>query len=393
MTRFDIFYSRFTQSYPYPRYLRSYTISTSMDALVFRDGKQLIDFSSSDYLGLAKHPHLRACSQEFAARWGTGSGSSRLVRGNLAIYDQLEAELAGQLGKESALILGCGFQANATILEALLDPAVFKEEPLVFCDKAIHASLYAGLVRLKKFHRFHHNRLDHLKMLLEQYKTSTQPKFIIAESIYSMEGDQADLAQLVQVAEHYQAALYVDDAHAVGIYGPLGWGKAAEWSGKIDLIMGTFSKALGSFGAYVGCSQVLRQYLIHRCKGLIYSTASSPLILGAMSAAIELLPRLQKERERVLYFAEQTRSFFEKTGLCYGAANTHIIPWIIGSAEKTRLAAQLLEEHGILAVAIQYPTVAAHKNRIRFCISALHRETDLELLFSSIQKVKKKLKI
>jgi 8-amino-7-oxononanoate synthase len=393
MTRFDALYSRFTRDYPYPRKLRSYKTGSFPDTVVFREGKKLIDFSSSDYLGLAKHPFLIARSHEFAKRWGTGSSSSRLVRGNLAIYDQLEAELARALGKETALILGTGFQANATVLEALLDADILEAEPVVFCDKYCHASIYAGLARLNKFHRFHHNDLDHLKTLLDKQASSTQPKFIIAESVYSMDGDQTDLNRLSELAHEYQAALYIDDAHAIGIYGPSGWGKAASMSTQIDLIIGTFSKALGSFGAYVGCSQALRDYLVHRCKGLIYSTALSPPNLGAISAAMEILPSLEEKRQQVLYFSKLLRDFLDEEKLDYGNSNTHLVPWIIGSADQTRLAAQLLEEQGILGVPIQYPTVPSNKNRIRFCVSALHDEKDLELLFSSIHKVKVALKI
>jgi 8-amino-7-oxononanoate synthase len=393
MTRFDDFYSRFTRDYPYPRRLRSFKTGAFPDALIFHEGKQLIDFSSSDYLGLAKHPFLIARSHDFAKRWGTGSSSSRLVCGNLAVYDQLETQLAQALGKETALILGTGFQANATVLEALLDASVLNSDPLVFCDKSCHASIYAGLARITKLQRFHHNDLKHLRLLLEKQAGSSRPKFIIAESVYSMDGDQSDLQGLIALAEEFQAALYLDDAHAVGIYGSTGWGKTADLSGKIDLVIGTFSKAMGSFGAYLGCSQALRDYMIHRCKGLIYSTALSPPILGAISAAMELLPSLEEERQRVRHFGNVIRQFFDQEQLAYGSSDTHIVPWIIGSAEKTRLAAQLLEEQGILGVPIQYPTVPSNKNRIRFCVSALHGEKELEILFSSIQTVKNSLQI
>jgi len=392
MTKFDSPYSRFVRDYPFPRQLRSYSTDSSQDAVVYHKGKKLIDFSSNDYLGLAKHPLLIERSHEFSKRWGSGSSSSRLVRGNLSIYDKLEAELAQALGKEAALILGAGYQANATIIEALLDPQILANQPLVFCDKACHSSIYSGFSRIKQFYRFHHNKLSHLKLLLEKTASSSQPKFIFVESIYSMDGDQADLLQLAALAQQYQAALYVDDAHALGIYGKNGWGKAANSHPEVDLIMGTFSKALGSFGAFLACSQTLREYMIHRCKGLIYSTALPPPILGAISAAIELLPQMEEQRQQVKAYAQELRNFFDEQQLSYGLSTTHIVPWIIGSAEKTRLAAQLLEEQGILGIPIQTPTVPAGKNRIRFCLSTLHTKKNIELLFSSIQKVKDLIK-
>lgn len=393
MTRFDEFYSRFTRDYPYPRRLRSFKTGAFPDALVFHEGKKLVDFSSSDYLGLAKHPFLVARSHEYAKRWGTGSSSSRLVCGNLVVYEQLETQLAEALGKETALILGTGFQANATVLEALLDARVLNGEPQVFCDKSCHASIYAGLAHMSQLHRFRHNDLDHLRLLLDKKSDTPGPKFILVESVYSMDGDQCDLQSLIQIAAAYQATLYVDDAHAVGVYGSAGWGKGSDFGKTIDLVFGTFSKALGSFGAYLGCTQAVREYLIHRCKGLIYSTALPPPVLGAISAALELLPGLHDERLRLQQMATELRRFLASEQLVYGNSDTHIVPWIIGCAEKTRLAAQLLEEQGILGVPIQYPTVPLNKNRIRFCLSALHDEKDLELLFSSIQSVKIRLEI
>ena len=393
MTRFDGLYSRFLEGYAYPRQLRSYKTGSFPDTLVYRDGKELRDFSSNDYLGLAKHPYLIAKSQEFAKRWGTSSSSSRLVRGNLAIYEQLEETLADALGKECALILGSGFQANATIIEALLDEKILGAKPLVFCDKACHASIYSGLAQLSHFHRFRHNDLKQLKAQLEKTAASTQPKFIFVEVLYSMEGDHADLKALCELAAQHQALLYVDDAHGVGVEGEDGWGKSADFSDQVDLIMGTFSKALGSFGAYLACSKTLRDFLLHRCKGLIYSTGLAPPNLGAIAAALELLPSLQAERGALQLKAQRLRQCLSEQGLSYGQADSHIVPWIIGKADKTRLAAQLLEEQGILGAAIQAPTVPSSQCRIRFCLSALHSENDLDLLFSCIQKLKTKLKL
>lgn len=392
MSNFDTYYSRFVHENTYPRHLKSYRTTVSSDAVVFQGNKKLIDFSSNDYLGLAKHPFLIARSHEYAKLYGAGSSSSRLVRGNLIIYDQLEQQLATALGKESALILGAGFEANASLLEALLDERVFNQPPLIFCDKSCHASIYAGLQAAGKFHRFRHNNLDHLAFLLNKYKTHQQPLFIIVESIYSMDGDHSDLQQLSMLAQQSGALLYVDDAHAVGMYGN-GWGKTTENNLQIDVVMGTFSKALGSFGSYFACSHSIRNYLIQRCKSLIYSTALPPPVLGAISAAIELLPTLETCRQQVIDYAEKIRKFLDNQQLFYGKSSTHIVPWIIGCAQKTRQAAQLLEKEGILGTAIQPPTVPLQQSRIRFCASALHTMEDLELLFSSIQKVREIIQI
>lgn len=389
MTLLDHYYSGFLNAYQYPRQLHSYHISMTQDAVIYHKGKKLVDFSSNDYLGLARHDLLITLSYKYLQQWGVGASSSRLVRGNLAIFDQIESRLASALGKETALILGTGYLANATILEALLDRTIFNKEPLIFCDKACHASIYAGISYSKNIYRFRHNDLEHLRVLLKKNATTTQPIFIIAESIYSMDGDQVDIESLTKLAQEFKAVLYIDDAHGVGVYGESGWGKAARLTPGVDIIFGTFSKALGSFGSYIGCSHALKKYLVHRCKGLIYSTALPPPILGAIDGAIRLLPHLDKERQRVNSHAEKLRHFLKEEGLSYGQSTTQIVPWIIGDAEKTRLIAHELESLGILATAIQAPTVPRGKNRIRFCISALHKDMDFELLFEGIRQVKK----
>lgn len=350
-------------------------------------GKECINFSSSDYLGLRQHPLLLERSKEFISRYGVGSGASRLVTGNLAVYEALETKLAKVLNKPAALIIGSGYQANVSVLEALLDADVLGQEPLVFCDKYVHNSMIAMTRHLTKLHRYSHNDLAHLKNLLNKYQDSDRPKFILTESIYSMEGDSANLSELIALANQHQAAIYVDDAHAVGVYGRKGWGMASDYAEHIPFIMGTFSKALGSYGAYIGCSTVVRDYLINKCKGLIYSTGLPPAILGAISGAIDLLPELQESRQKVKTNAQRLRDCFREIGLDFGQSSSHIVPWIIGDAQTTLKATTLLEEYGIIGTAIQPPSVPVGKARIRFCLSAAHTEQDLEYLMHTLKKV------
>ena len=388
-------YKNFLDENLFPRVLKNIEFITSSDSVahIYYQGRQLINFSSTDYLGLARHPLLIARSQEYAKHYGVGSTSSRLVSGNLAIYEQLEQQLAKAVGKPAALILGTGYQANISILEALLDPKILGAEPLVFSDRNCHVSLLSNTQHLAKLMRFQHNDLDHLQTLLEKYAASDQAKFILVESVYSMDGDQADLVRIASLAKQYQAMLYVDDAHAVGIYGATGWGLASDQAHDIDFVMGTFSKALGSHGAYIACSETMRHYLINKCRGLIYSTGLSPAVLGAMAGAIELMPRLAQERLSLLKKAKTVRQFFIEHGLDYGDSNTHIIPWIIGDAEKTLLISQLLEEQGILATAIRPPSVPYNKSRIRFCLSAAHSEADMNQLMQAVCFIGKKLNL
>lgn len=382
-------YKNFLAQNKYPRELKSYSLAEddSSFAHLNYENKKLINFSSSDYLGLAKHPLLIARSQHYTKTFGVGSSASRLVSGNLSVYSTLEEKIAAAVGKPTALILSAGYQANTSVLEALLDPKVLQNEPLVFCDRLCHVSLLATTRFLAKMHRFQHNDLSHLASLLEKHAQDTRPKFIIVESIYSMDGDQVDFPRLIALAKKYNAFLYVDDAHAVGVYGQNGYGKAADFAADIDMIMGTFSKGLGSFGAYIACSDVMRHYLINKCKGLIYSTGTSPAMLGAMDAAWELVPELQQERARVINYATRLRYFLQQRQLDYGTSDTHIVPWIIGDAEKTLKVSQLLQAQGILATTIRPPSVPPGKSRIRFCLTAAHSEADFAHLLSAIEQV------
>ena len=383
---FEQCYQSFLDSNPYPRELKYYDLADDDASSTYLNyqGQKLINFSSSDYLGLAKHPLLIARSQHYAQTLGVGSTASRLVSGNFSLYSQLEEKIAAAMGKPAALILGAGYQTNLSVLEALLDPHVLKVKPLVFCDRLCHSSLLATTRFLADLKRFQHNDLNHLALLLEKHAQETCPKFIIVESIYSMDGDQLDFEKLIRLAKKHQVFLYVDDAHAVGVYGQSGYGKAPEYAADVNMIMGTFSKALGSFGAYIACSTVMRDYLINKCKGLIYSTGTSPAILGAMDAALELLPHLQAERLRVAEYAVRLRAYLQQHDLDYGHSNTHIVPWIIGDADETLRVSLLLQEQGILGATIRPPSVPLGKSRIRFCLSAAHSEDDFEQLLQAI---------
>lgn len=378
------YYQQFLNTNPYPRELKNFE---SIGTYIEYKGKKFINFASSDYLGLARHPLLIARCQEFAKKYGVGSSASRLVSGNFAIYETLENQLAQSLGKPAALIFGTGYQTNVSVLECLLDPKVLGRKPLVFCDKLCHVSMLSSTRHLSQLIRFQHNDLHHLERLLEKYIHSQQPKFILAESIYSMEGDQSDLSGLIALAKRHDALLYIDDAHAVGIDGLNGWGRAAEYANEIDVIMGTFSKALGSFGGYIACSQTIRDYLINKCRGIIYSTALPPSILGIISAVLELVPTLNQQREELKQKAKKLRTFFLQKQLDCGAANTHIVPWIIGDAKKTLRVSQLLEEQGIFATTIRPPSVPIGRSRIRFCVSVAHTWEHIEQLLDAIQKV------
>lgn len=348
-------------------------------------GKTVIDFSSNDYLGLARHPALieRAC--DYAHRWGAGSAASRLVCGNIAPFEEVEAKLAAGKAAPASLVFVSGFQANSSILPALFDSKMLGAEPLVFADKLNHASLIQGCLAagIRQI-RFRHNDLAHLEELLIKHTGENRPRFIITESVFSMDGDRADVPALKRLADQYGAFLYIDEAHATGVLGPNGFGLGHGLAGDNCLVMGTFSKALGGFGAYVACTQALRDYLINRCPGMIYATALPPAVLGAMSAALDLVPTLDTERRRVLGHAERFRAAMAQAGLETGPSSTQIVPVIIGPEEDTLTIARSLESQGLLGVAIRPPTVPTGTSRIRFALSARHSNDEIDLLIDGV---------
>lgn len=358
-----------------------------LDGRLSIGGHVVTDFSSNDYLGLARHPLLVARACDYAQRWGAGSGASRLVCGDLLPFGQVESRLAAGKGAEAALVFVSGFQANSSVLTALLDSRVLGGEPLVFADKLNHASLIQGcLAAGVRQVRFRHNDLDHLEELLARHDEG-RPRFIVTETVFSMDGDRADVVRLKALAERYDAFLYLDEAHATGVLGPGGFGLAKGMAGPSCLVMGTFSKALGGFGAYVACTARLRDYLINRCPGLIYATALPPAVLGAMDAALELLPALDQARARVLGHADRFRAAMAAVGLDTGASSTQIVPVVLGEEQHVLAVARALEAEGLLGVAIRPPTVPAGTSRIRFALSARHSDADIDRLIEAVVRL------
>jgi len=344
-------------------------------------GREVINFSSNDYLDLAHHPLLIERAREWAASWGVGATASRLVSGDLEPFQRLEAKLAAGKRAPAALIMNSGFQANASILPALLDPKVLGREPLVFSDRLNHASIHHGCraAGVRQI-RFEHGDLDHLEQQLRGYARQPGPRFILSETVFSMDGDVADVPGLVDLRNRFGAFLYLDEAHATGVLGPGGFGLSAAFPGEVDLAMGTFSKALGGFGAYVGCSRSLREYLVNRATGFIYATALPPSVLGAMDAALDLLPEMEDARVALQRAAEEVRTAFRAAGLDVGHSATQIVPVVVGEDRTAMQLADALLEAGILGVGIRPPTVPEGSSRIRFSLTAAHTRADLERL-------------
>ncbi|WP_448560694.1 8-amino-7-oxononanoate synthase [Trichothermofontia sp.] len=347
---------------------------------VRQDDRWLLNFSSNDYLGLATHPALIAAAQDYAQRYGVGATASRLVTGTYDIHAALEQALAQACGREAALLFSSGFQANATVL-----PALLTRHSLVLVDRLSHHSLLHGAIASQaRLIRYRHNDLNHLETLLQQAMRHSYDRcLIVTESVFSMDGDRGDVEGLVSLADRYGALLYVDEAHAWGVLGPGGMGLAANQL-RVDLVLGTFGKAWGSFGAFIACSQALRDYLTNMCPGFIYTTALPPPIVGSLHAALTLMPHLEQARQTLLTHAATLRARLQGAGYDTGPSNTQIVPLWLGEEERALGLAQWLEKQGILAIAIRPPTVPAGTSRLRLVVSAQHQAQHLDLLLDAI---------
>jgi len=348
-----------------------------------RGGRELIDFSSNDYLGLAHHPHLKFATQEAIEEWGVSSCASRLLSGDMKIHHTLEEKVASLSGKERALVFSSGYQANVGIISALVGRG-----DAVFSDKLNHASIVDGVgLSGAKCFRFRHNDLDHLETLLKKHSHEFKARLIVTETVFSMEGDLCPLERLVALKDEYRALLMVDEAHATGIYGPGGAGLVAGLglTERVELIMGTFSKALGSFGAYVAGSAQIVDLLINTCRSFIYSTALPPAIAAANLAALEIVTR-EPERGRVL---RENAAWFRAALIDHGhevRGSSQIVPLVVGEAERAVAASSALAEQGFWVLPIRPPTVPAGESRLRFSLTYDHSRQQLSKLIENIDK-------
>ncbi|MCP1196680.1 8-amino-7-oxononanoate synthase [Acetobacter senegalensis] len=356
------------------------------------DGAVLVDFSSNDYLGLRTHPLLLERATQWGQRFGSGSGASRLVTGTCSGAEALENRLASLKGMEAACILSSGWQANATLVPALarLSVAVTGAPPTVLVDKLIHASLYHGCAAAGvRPVRFRHNDVSHLEALLHKVE-GPGLKIVLTESVFSMDGDRADMVALAAVCRANGAFLCVDEAHATGILGKEGKGLA---DGQADLVMGTFSKALGGMGAFVASSSAVCRWLENSGSGYIYSTAPSPMVLGAVEAALDLLsrPEMERVRVRVADLAERFRRHMQAGGLDTGPSSTQIVPVVVGREETALALSRSVEAAGFLAIAIRPPTVPPGACRLRVVLHAQHTVEQVdalaEAIFSGVQDI------
>ncbi|MDR1590997.1 MAG: 8-amino-7-oxononanoate synthase [Puniceicoccales bacterium] len=337
-----------------------------------------IDFSSNDYLGLARNNAVIEAGCAAAQAYGAGSTGSRLLSGNKSLFIEFEAMIARDKKTEAALIFNSGFQANSGVLECLSD----KNTTVIF-DKLNHASMYHGIFASgANLFRFNHLDYDHLEAILK--KENTNRCLIVSETVFGMDGDSADLQTLSDLSQRYDTLLYLDEAHATGLYGENGYGLSTNYAlnPETTLIMGTLSKAIGSSGAYIASSCFMQNYLIQKCKSFIYSTVLSPFCIGAAMCSWDLIPSLANVRVNLLRRTQDLRNDLQRCGIGVKGMGTNIVLIPCEGVESMLKIKDKCMKNGIIVSGITRPTSPTPRIRIALC--AHHTSKDVEKLIQAL---------
>ncbi|WP_287266103.1 8-amino-7-oxononanoate synthase [Thermogemmatispora sp.] len=357
------------------------------------NGHRLLNLSSNNYLGLATHPALKTAAKQASERYGCGAGSSRLIAGSSDLHAELERRLARFKRSESALLFNSGYVANVGVITALVGPG-----DLILSDALNHASIIDGC-RLSRAtcKVYPHNDSDTVAQLLAEAYRSGQYRriLVVTDSVFSMDGDVAPLEDLIALCRQYGALLLVDEAHATGCLGPGGRGLLAAVASDYEgiIAVGTLSKALGGFGAFVAGPTLLIDYLINVARPFIFTTALPPPVIAASLAALTLLEEQPTLVERLQANAAYLRRGLQDLGYDTLTSRTHIVPVLVGDAGLALKMAARLQDYGVLAVAIRPPTVPAGMARIRASVMAVHERSDLDFAIEAFERVGGELKL
>ena len=352
---------------------RTRLVSGPQGPHVLLDGKPVLLLCSNNYLGLADHPRVRQAAAEAAMRWGVGAGASRLVSGTMTIHRRLEERLAAFKRRDAALVFGSGYLANVGTVSALARPG-----DVVFSDELNHASIIDGC-RLSRAEVFVYDHCDaeHLAWGIE--KAEGRGALIVTDSVFSMDGDVAPLAEIVELAQRHGLRTVIDEAHGTGALGPGGRGALAEagLEDEVDVIVGTLGKALGSYGAFVACDETMARYLLNAARTFIFSTALPPPAVAAALAALELVAERPERVAKLAANAAALRDALSAEGFDLGGSRTHIVPLVVGEPDRAMRICEAALQRGVFAQAIRPPTVPAMTSRLRLAVMASHREAEL----------------
>ncbi len=357
------------------------------------DGREVINLSSNNYLGLANDPRVRQAAEEAIERWGVGAGAVRWIGGTMEVHDELERKLAEFKHVDSVLVFTGGFTANSGCI-----PAVVTKDDVIISDELNHASIIDG-VRLsaasyKKSDGwvYAHKDMDALEDCLKRAQ-GFKKRMIITDGVFSMDGDIAPLPEIVALAEQYDAFVMVDDAHASGVLGKNGAGTASHFGlyGRVDIQLGTLSKALGVIGGYIAGSHELKDWLINRGRPYLFSTAHPPMVAAALIKALEIMQTDPTPMERLWSNARRWKAMLNEAGFDTMGSETPITPVYVGDEGAAQRMERMLWDEGVYALAIVYPTVGLGKARIRTMPNATHTEEDLDQALRAFVKVRDQL--
>ncbi len=367
--------------YPYFR-----TISSAQDTEVIIDGRKVLMLGSNSYLGLTNHPKIKAAAQAAVEKYGTGCAGSRFLNGSLDIHLELEAALAALVKKEAVLLYSTGFQVNLGVISALVGKGEY-----VLGDKSNHASIVEGcLVAQGKFLRFAHKDMAALENRLQRLEPEAG-KLIVADGVFSMEGDIVQLPELCRIAREYGATVMVDDAHAIGVLGDHGAGTASHFglTDQVDLIMGTFSKSLASLGGFIAADRETIDYLKHHSRPLIFSASMSPANAAAVLAALEIMVQ---EPERIAQLWRNTgrmKQGLRDLGYDLGDSETPILPVYVRDLMVAFQICKRLQEEGLFVNPVVSPAVAPGQELIRISLMATHTDQQVDFALEKLGKVGK----
>jgi 8-amino-7-oxononanoate synthase len=363
------------------------TIQSAQDPEIIMDGRKMIMVGSNNYLGLTNHPKVKEAAIEAIRKYGTGCAGSRFLNGTLDIHVQLEEKLAGFMRKDSALIFSTGFQVNLGVISALVG-----KDDIVIIDKMDHASIIDGCrLSFGEVRKFRHNDMADLERVLREYED--KDKMIVVDGVFSMEGDIANLPDIVTLAKKYGARLMVDDAHGIGVLGKTGRGTAEHFGleDEVDLIMGTYSKSLASIGGFISGSADVIHYIKHLARSLVFSASPPPASVASVSVAIDIIESEPERRDQLWKNTQKMLNGFKQIGFQTGRSETPIIPVIVGEDEKAFLMGMMLQEEGIFANVAVTPAVPNGMALIRTSYMATHTDEHLDKVLKAFEKVGRKL--
>jgi 8-amino-7-oxononanoate synthase len=353
--------------------------------MILIDGKNVLNFCSNDYLGLAADVRLTKAAEEALARYGFGSGASRLVCGDLDPHEKLEQDIARAKHTPAALLFSSGYMANTGII-----PALVGRGDAVFSDKLNHASIVDGCSLCRAdIHRYAHKDMNALEEMLKK-ASSARRKLIVTDTVFSMDGDVAPLTDIVRLAKQHGAWVMVDEAHAFGLLGPTGSGlvEALGLEADVEVQMGTLSKAAGTYGAYCAGSAELREFLINTARSFIFTTALPPAIAAASSCSLGIMQAEPWRRQKVMANADQMRVGLKALGFDTGESATSIIPVMVGDPQQALAMSKKLFAKGIFVSAIRPPTVPVNKARLRVTVTAAHTPEDIQICLEAFADVR-----